>query len=518
MNKSPLTGIAIAFIIGILIARYTDIPFILFWIAALLSLGLGVLFLRTRRRFLSLLILTIVFLGGAAFRNSQTLPPNHISNFTPHKGVKVYVEGIIDSDPVEKTRYASFILKTERLLRRPDKVGTPRNDIRVYGKVLVKIFGRQGFRYGDRLYMEGTIYKAPYFRISKRLNYRDYLENTGIYSVLSAGKDSTVKILERGRGNPLKAFCYCVRHRIKEMIEDNSSPFSAGVLNAIILGERHDLARSLREVLVQSGTVHIIAISGLHVGLVSFIILMALKIFRIPRRLCYVITPLLLIAYCILTGARTPVVRVTLMALIIFFGYIIDRRTNIYNTLSIAALLILSYNPHQLFSVSFQLSFVSIISLVGLSPRIKSFFFTKDRPKPRIRLLIELFSASLAAWIGLLPLIGYYFNIISPIAILANMIVVPYLSIVVGTGLLAVMVGSVFPVLAYTFFAANELSIIALIKFVSILVRIPGSYFYIPCISMPFLMFYYLSVAVIALLMDSDFAKSGEDKSRPINN
>lgn len=473
MNKAPLSPVVFTFIMGILAARYIRIPFLLFWTPSLLALILSIIFLSSRKRFPFFLILAIFFLGGAIFRNTQNLPFNHISNFVSDKGSHIYVEGIIDSDPIIRTKLTTFVFKAQRLIKE-------NKNEKVCGRILVKVFGNRNFFYGDRLFIEGNVYKAPYYRISKRLNYRDYLKQKRIYSILSASKDSIIRLLEKGQGNPFKAFAFNIRRRIKRIIENNISPFSASILNAVILGQRSNLSNDLRKIMVQSGTVHIIAISGLHVGLVTFITLMALKIFRIPRKLCYVITAFVLIIYCLLTGARTPVIRVTIMALIFLFGYIIMRQTNIYNSLSFAALLILFFNPQELFNVSFQLSFMSIISIVGLSPKIKSLFGKGLLTNPYLRFLITLFSSSLAAWIGLSPLIAYYFNIISPIAILANMIIVPYLSIVIGSGLIFILAGFICPPFSHIFSASCEASIIFLIKYVSLLVRIPGAYFYLP--------------------------------------
>jgi competence protein ComEC len=472
MKRSPLITITLAFIIGILAGRCAGISFIVFSALSLSTLILSLLFLKSKSASLLFIVLSICFLGGAAYKNSQDLPRNHISNFTPYKAKRVYVEGVISSDPVVKTKSSSFILKAE-------KMGKGKSGRDICGDILVRAFGRRDLCYGDRLYLEGSLYKIPYFRISKRLNYRKYMELRHIYSTLNVSKSSIIRVLEKGGGNPLKRFVYRLRHKIDRIIEKEMSPYSASILSAIILGERHNLSDHLREAMVRSGTVHIIAISGLHVGLVSLIVLIALKMMRIPGRLCYTITIFVLIMYCVLTGARTPVVRVTIMALIVFFGYIIDRRANIYNVLAAAALPILLYNPHQLFNISFQLSFVSVLSISGLSPKIDSFLFSKIKKSSRMRILATLFSASLAAWIGLLPLIGYYFDIVSPIAILANMIVVPYLSIIIGTGLLSIIIGLVFPTIAANFFAACELSIQILVKFISLMIKVPGAYFYI---------------------------------------
>jgi len=279
---------------------------------------------------------------------------------------------------------------------------------------------------------------------------------------------------------------------MREAIVKNLSPFSAGILNAIILGERQNLSAHTRDVLVYSGTVHIIAISGLHLGIVAFMILLLLKIMKIPRKPRYTLTILLLIFYCLLTGANTPVLRSTVMATILLLSYFLEREVNIYNSLSLAALIILTVNPWQLFEVSFQLSFLSVISIVWLSPKIKSLFPEKLNKISWIRFLTSVFSVSFAAWLGLLPLIAYYFRILSPITILANMIIVPYMTIIVASGFSLALIGILVPYLACIFAASNELFILILFKINSSLIAIPGAYFKLPSISFMYVLLYYV--------------------------
>jgi len=403
----------------------------------------------------------------------DNLPDNHISKLAPAGGV-VSIKGVIDSDPEIKSKFTRFILKTKEL-----------NGRKTSGKILVKSFGQKGAFYGDRLLARGKLYRVPYFRISKRLNYRDHMRNKGIYHILSINKDSGYKILGKGEGSAIKAFIFNIRRCVAGVIEERMQPFHAGVLSAILLGSRSGISRDFREDMARSGTVHIISISGLHVGLVAFIILVLFRIIRVPRRVSYLATILLLAAYCVLTGARTPVVRVSIMAAIALFGRVIARETSVFNTLSLAALLILIFNPLELFGVSFQLSFLSVISIAWLSPRIKGRLERALKKTPVLSLsfaspALTLFSGSLAAWIGLSPLVAYYFNIVSLIAIPANMIIVPYLALVVSSGLAFILASFLCPPAANILAVCCEASITVMMYIITIFVKIPGAYFYLP--------------------------------------
>ena len=496
--KYPLAGLCIVFCLGIITAAYITIPFFVFCLAAFLFLIFSIIFIKQKIKFTIFILCVAFFLGAALLRNAQSLPNCHIAKLIPNKS-DVSLIGVIDNDPIYQDRYVSFILKAEEL-------GINETWYKTCGRVLAKVFsaeparlpdgqgpasgGRKNkFFYGDRLLLRGKLYRP--FSFSRGFNYRDYLKHQGIYCIVSVKKDSIVKELEKNAGNPLKSFSFRIKHRLREVIVKNLSPFSAGILNALILGDRQDLSRYLLDILMKLGTIHIIAISGFNVGIVAFIILLILKIIKIPKKPRYILTMLLLIIYCILTGASPPVARATIMAIIFMSAYFLEREANVYNSLSIAVLIILTANPWQLFEISFQLSFLSVVSIVLLSPKIKSIFPAELSRIPWIRFLILTFSVSLAAWIGLMPLIAYYFRTFTTITVLANMIIVPYSAIITASGFSFVLIAILIPSLASIFAATNELLILILFKIHVFLAAIPGAYFKLPDIPFVYVLLYY---------------------------
>jgi len=490
--KYPLIPLCIAFSLGIVAAGHLQITFNIFYLLALFFLIISTVFIKRNIVFGIFILCAAFFLGTILLRNSQALTPNHIFNYTPFKSEIVQISGTVDSDPIQRKKNTSFILRAKEFKK--DKILQ-----KVNGRVLVNIFSKDKFFYGDNLVLKGSLYRP--FSFSKRFNYRDYLKHRGIYSVIRVKKDNPVKRLGNNVGNPLKYFAYKARSRLKTLFNKNLSSFSASIMNAIILGEREYLSSEAKEALIRTGSVHIISISGLHLGIAAFISLVILKLLRIPNKQRYFLTILFLILYCILTGARVPVLRATVMAVILLFGYLIDRESNIYNSLALAALIILMFNPWQLFEVSFQLSFLSVISIVWLTPKIKSFFPEKFYSVRWARFLIITFSVSTAAWLGLLGLIAYYFGAISPIAILANMMIVPYMPIIVASGFSLVLVSLLAPPLVSQFAASTEVFIFILFKIAHRLSIIPGAFFKIPQISFSHVLLYYaIIIAVFSFL------------------
>ena len=498
--RCPLVGLCIAFCLGTITAAYIKIPFLVLCLATFLFLICSIIFIRKSIKFSIFLLCAIFSLGATLLRNSQILPNCHIAKLIPYKAESVSLVGVIDNDPIYQDRNVSFILKTE-------KVGIGDFWQKACGKILVRVFKKEAFSYGDRLFLRGNLYRP--FSFSKGFDYRNYLKHQNIYLILSLGKDSgMVKQLEKNVGNPILSFSFKIKHRLKEVIVKNLSSFSAGILNALILGDRQDLSKYLLDILMKLGTIHIIAISGFNVGIVAFIILLVLKIIKIHRKPRYILTMLLLIIYCILTGASPPVVRATVMAVIFFCAYFFEREANIYNSLSLATLIILGVNPWQLFEISFQLSFLSVVSIVWLSPKIKSIFPEKLNKIPWLRFLILTFSVSSAAWIGLLPLIAFYFKTFTTITVLANMIIVPYSAVITTTGFSFALIGILIPSLAAIFAVTNELLILILFKIHSFLVVIPGAYFKLPEIPFVYALLYYaLLISVFNLSKIATFVE-----------
>lgn len=487
--KYPLAGLSVAFCLGIITAAYFRIPFLILYLTAFLFLSLCIIFLKQNSKFIIFILCTMFFLGAVILRNSQILSNCHIAKLIPYKAQSVSVVGVIDSDPIYQDRNVSFVLNVE-------KIGKEDFWQKSCGKVLVKVFKKGAFSYGDRLFLRGNSYRP--FSFSKGFDYRNYLKHQNIYLILSVGKNNgMIKQLDKNAGNLIISFSFKIKHRLREVIVKNLSPFSAGILNALILGDRQDLSQSFLDILMKLGTIHIIAISGFNVGIVAFIILLILKIIKIPRKPRYLIAMLLLIVYCILTGSSAPVVRATVMATILFCAFFFERETDICNSLAIATLIILAVNPWQLFEISFQLSFLSVVSIVWLSPKIKAIFPKEIDEIKWLRFLILTFSVSSAAWIGLMPLIAYYFKTFTTITVLANMIIVPYSAVITTTGFSFALIGILIPSSAPIFAATNELLILILFKIHYLLVGIPGAYFKLPEAPFMYVLFYYALLILV---------------------
>jgi len=181
-----------------------------------------------------------------------------------------------------------------------------------------------------------------------------------------------------------------------------------------------------------------------------------------------------------MTASSTPVLRATIMAIVYLCSYFVRRQPDIYNSLCLSAVIILTINPKQLFDIGFQLSFSSVLAIVYLYPRIKA-YLKMDSLKPVIlRFFVEGGIVSICAWLGTAGFIAYYFKIMSPITVIANIFIVPLASLLTLCGISLIMMGFVCPPLAGIFSHSVEFLVFLLLWINKVLIQVPGAYFYLP--------------------------------------
>ncbi|MBU4346684.1 MAG: ComEC family competence protein [Candidatus Omnitrophica bacterium] len=436
------------------------------WALVILSL----VFLKKQLCAWLLLILGISF-GGLILKNSYILAPSHISNFTSYRPQIVLLKGIVDGYPQTGNRYTSFVLAAEELSLGNKVYG-------VTGRVLARVYRPETISYGQRIISKGKL-SRPYRGSNNRASYRDYLKAQKIYAILRVSSDRPIEYLGMGKADPLKTLAYKIRGVAEGIYFKYLPPTPAGIFTAIILGDRSRLSPYLKRLFMQTGTAHILAVSGLHVGVIVFTLILFLKALGMKRRSCYIIVILCLIFYAILTGARPSVIRATVMAIILLGGFFLKREVNISYSLALAALVILIINPHQLFNLGFKLSFLSLLSIIYIYPRIKGLFLCRYYKFRFVRLIIDTFSVSLSVWLGLGVIIAYYFRIISPVTVLANMVIVPFIAIVISMGIILVLTGILLPLITPLFSATANFTLVLLISIIEFFNQLPFAYFYL---------------------------------------
>ena len=504
--RSPLAWAAFFLSVGIWISNIIRIPFLFIASAAVFSLIAASAMIRKKAASLVWLSAVFLFTGCLLFQAKQMLPPGHLKNFTGPEPREVYAEGIVVDEPVTGEtfyggRKAVLTLETERL----QEQGI---EYEVTGRVKVSLTGESTGAgagtpsYGDRILVKGRLSRPEGPGNPGDFDYAAYLARNRVFSVLSA-KAQDIAVLEKGRGNPIASLAYKVRGRIERFISGNLSGESANFLNAILLGLRQGMSSDLNDAFMRTGTVHLIAISGLNVGLIVFLVLLVLSIVRVPKKSGMVLTIVFLVFYAVLTNGTSSVVRATVMSIALLLGLLLGRETSIWNSLGLAALVILSCDPVALFDIGFQLSFASVISLLYLTPKIEKFFNFDRKIAARFltkwkKYVLEGFFVSLSAWIGVMPLILYYFNIVTPVSIAANLVAVPLSFLITMASVPFLIFGLIFPPAAKVFAASVWLLCGTLFTANSFFSKIPLAYIYLPRPPLFLTVLYYLFVVAFA--------------------
>lgn len=472
--RRPLVALALIFSLGILVASKIRISLIsLYFISIILLIFCFLSFKRWLMFDIFLFFLTFT-LGIVLLKNSQNLPKCHILRYICYKNNQPYIiKGYIDNQPISKNDKTSFIFKCQ-------EIQTNNVNHACCGNIFVHLKGKKDLHYGDELILKGNLYKPFNKKDSCRQSYRNYLYNHKIWFIMSTKTEADVIKLNNNKGFTLKRFALGLKNKMEEIIFRNTSALTAAILDAMILGEKRNIPWFVNNSMMKSGTIHILVVSGFNVGIVIFIVILFLKLLRLSRKIRCAIAILCLIVYCFMTGASTPVLRATVMAIVFMLAYLIKRQPDIYNSCALASIFILMANPLQLFDIGFQLSFASVLSIVYLYPKIKSLLRIDSFKIRFIRLLLNGCLVSLSCWLGTVGIIAYYFKIFSSITVLANIFIVPLATLITLCGFSLILVSLVFPVFALFFALACELIVAILLNVNTLLIKIPGAYFYLP--------------------------------------
>src|SRR5437870_7387399 len=268
------------------------------------------------------------------------------------------------------------------------------------------------------------------------------------------------------------------------------SPDVQNFLSGIVLGLRHQTPEDIEEPFQQTGTLHLFAVAGLHVGIVAALLWMLAMVARLSRKWAAALIIPLLLFYAAVTGLHVSSVRAAVMSSVLLGGLFFERKVFVLNSLAAAAFFLLCWNTNELFSTGFQLSFAVVGAIILFADPFAEFLQRWTAPDPflprsllrgpRLRMHVAFewlcrgTGVSLAAWVGSLPLVLWYFYIVTPISLVANLIVVPIAFFILAIALLSLLSTLLLPGLAVIFNNANWLLAQLVIGIVQFLAHVPG--------------------------------------------
>jgi len=358
--------------------------------------------------------------------------------------------------------------------------------------VVIKNLGAVRFHSGDQATMQGVL-STPHLPFSKDMfNYREFLRRRQIFYLLEVQNATEVTKISGMESIASRAVSWAQKQL------GSGLPQRDVILELIwgmALGVEEELVDSTDSTFMRSGTIHIFAISGFHIALVGGFILCALKVARVPNRLRYLAAAPALWVYIGLTGWQPSAVRSGIMMTVLLLGWALPRPVQIMNSLAAAGLLILVWDPQQLFSSGFQLSFGVVFFLALLVPGWERWVrslcqadpFLPEKLVPRWQTWLQRLAAvslsalgvSIIAWGASLPLIAYYFQIITPISLLSNLVIVPLSSLTLICNLITLCLGPIWPWAGSCLNHAAWFMMQSMLYLSDLFGSLPGAWFYV---------------------------------------
>lgn len=326
---------------------------------------------------------------------------------------------------VQKIFYGSTLKQSSGKLLLAIKLDTINNYIPNYGDLLMI----------PAVYQE---IEPPYN--PGEFNYKTFLERKQIY-FQSFVRGDQIEVLAKNKGNPIIAFALAKRKTlIRKYITYLPNQEAAALASTLILGYRADLSKEIIEAYSKTGTMHVLSVSGMHVGIV-FLVLSALLKPMNKNKLMILIRMVLIIMtiwlYALITGFSAPVSRAAMMISFVVVGKAINRKQNTYNLIAISAFFLLIYNPYYLFDVGFQLSYLAVSGLVFFHPKIYHIWCFKYKFFDYIWSYSAL---SIAAQLATFPLGLYYFHQFPLYFLISNLLIVLPVTIIMYFGILLLFI------------------------------------------------------------------------------
>jgi len=469
VSPRPMVVLTLAFIIGILLEEKLQLQISILVLLFLISILSGLLINPVHRK---ILLPVFIFIGGALRLVLHDVhAPQSLSHLMTHPDSVYEITGVVRE--IGETRRG-----TPKYILTPVTVGASRisdGKLILYAKDLVSLPG-----VGDTLYARMNVFQPRMRRNPHDFDYRNHLFSRGIYLEAFIHEPRSVMI-RQNTAFYLPGLLVQLKEQIKSFIHGYLSPHSSGILTALLLGERGEVDEKTRNNFANTGVIHVLAVSGLHVAYVTLIFITIIGLFRLPYTTQTLLVIIGLGFYVVLTGGAASVMRASIMASLILMATILERRSDIFNALATAALFILLIDPSQIYGIGFQLSFSAVLSIVLLFPVFRTWVPMAEFKDYRlfnkfINSLVDLFLVSLAAQLGTLAITIYYFHKIPIISLLANLLVVPLIGLIVATGMCMLIIGPFVPLFATLWAAFLESIISFMLWFVSFCAEFKWAY------------------------------------------
>src|SRR5437870_9616708 len=486
--RQPFVGLALMAVTGIIAAETFPHPSVTLTAAAIILAACIIAVACWPRLAATYAIVGAGFFLLHNFRTGNTEGQQLADELGSRPRVVTAIGCVISEPKIAPSGFATFLLRLKSIELEGRKQSA---------RAVWQVRWKGAPEFGDELKFFGTAEPIPPPRNPGEFDMCSYLVRRDVRRELFVRYSEDGVLLRHGGGNPILRAAQRSRAWMQRAICRglDDAPDVQTFLSGIVLGLRHQTPEDIEEPFQQTGTLHLFAVAGLHVGIVARLLWMLATVARLSRKSAAALIIPLLLFYAAVTGLHVSSVRAAVMSSVLLGGFFFDRKVFVLNSLAAAAFFLLCWDTNELFSTGFQLSFAVVGAIVLFADPFFGFlqrWVAVDPFLPRSLLrgahrwmhsgyewLCHGASVSVAAWVGSLPLVLWYFHLVTPISLLANLVVVPIAFFVLAIALLSLLSTPLLPWLAVVFNNANWALATLVIGIVHLFAQIPGGHFYV---------------------------------------
>jgi competence protein ComEC len=524
-SREPALTAAALLAVGIVIDRYAGV-LISQWLIGGLAIGavaIGAQFFASRRRVAATLVaMLLVTVGGARHHQFWSLRESQSIHALAHEPGPVRVIGRVASPIAMRNNNRPGVPTWMRLdhsvfqLECESLVGPQESVIPVSGLVRVDVAGHVlHTKPGERVEIYGQLAVPNPPRNPDDFDYPEYLRMLGIDRLIRTDHPDCVRVLSQPTGP--WSWPGRLSNRIREdcdwLIFDHLPADIRPVALSLLIGDRSDLKDDTETAFIRSGTMHILAISGLHIGVLAGFVWMVCRALRMRTLTASIWVIAVILGYAAITDSRPPVMRAVLLGGVLVLGRATGRQTGAMQSLAFSALVLLLYRPSDLFDVGAQLSFIAVAVIIVVSPwiaeRTGESFTDQVLAGERSwlsrmlstlgRWLLSGYLLTAIVWLVTVPITMRSFHLVAPAGLLVNALITPFSTLVLIAGYLFLGTGLLVPALAKWAAIPFSWSLSIFVKMVDWSAQLPGGYGETPAPALGWMIGFYL--LLLALVM-----------------
>ncbi len=419
----PSSFLLIAVIGGIIIADLAHIGALVYFILALVAL-VSALWMKNSKREIIAILLGVSILFGSAFHFDVRYlqrGPYDVEQLADGQ-TRQHIYGQVDNWPTIKTNRTECIISVDSI---SGQFGRP-----VVGKLLLRLSTETtSLQRGDGIEFYARIYPLRPSSLPGQFDYQRFMNLKEVHGTVYLPTLIDIRVDRRNRYGVIHLIDQ-LRDMIRESLYRNLDPTSAALSAGFLIGETHDIPERIYKLFRDTGTFHLLAVSGSNVALILLFIVWLMRPFALSKKWRTFILLFTIFLFSLLSYNEPSVLRASVMATLVIFAALVQRRYDLNNILMLAGSIILIIVPSQLYDVGFQLSFITAWGLIIATPLLHG-QFKRYHTNRWYKWLALPFLIAITAQLFSTPIIAYYFGVVPVVSVLANLVIVPIVSFAV---------------------------------------------------------------------------------------